>query len=151
MSFWDASAIVPLCVKEPRSQLMWETLAVDTPMIVWCGSPVELAVAVTRQMRLQTLTVDEVQGALDACDALRETWIEIVSSHSIRYHAEHVARFHDLPPSAVLQLAAARTSIGPSRGREHTFVSLDPTLRRAAALEGFAALPRDPFDSSPRT
>lgn len=147
MSFWDASAIVPLCVKEPHSQGMWELLAEDTPMIVWCGSPIELAVALNRQMRLQRLSLEDVQGALNACDALRETWIEIVSSAAIRRHAEHIVRFHDLSPDGVLQLAAARTSTGRAHGHGYTFVSLDPVLRRAAALEGFTVLPRETFES----
>lgn len=141
MSFWDASAIVPLCVNDPLSQQMWELLVNDSTMFAWWGTSMELAVALMGQVRAGTIDLEEMQHALAVAEALRDTWIEIVSSQSIRRHAMKVVRLHALPLESVMQLAAALTWVGYRGPKRETFVSLDPDLRRAAALEGFTVSP----------
>lgn len=142
MSFWDSSAIVPLCFKEPRlSDEMWKLLAGDTTMIAWWGTPIELTVAFMNQMRAGVITVEAVQRALAVMNELQRQWVEIVGSSATSVRAERVARVHPLPVTSVLQLAAALTWVYGGDPREYSFVSLDPELRRAAALEGFKILP----------
>jgi hypothetical protein len=41
MKFWDASAIVPLCLDEPWTRWLTQVLAEDPLMMVWWGSLVE--------------------------------------------------------------------------------------------------------------
>jgi len=38
MKFWDASAIMPLCVEEPWTLWLSQVLAEDTLMVVWWGA-----------------------------------------------------------------------------------------------------------------
>ena len=51
MKFWDASAIIPLCLEEPWTPWLSEVLAEDTLMIVWWGSLVECWSAFARLRR----------------------------------------------------------------------------------------------------
>ena len=48
MIFWDASAIVPLLVEEPRSEAVDAALAADREMITWWATPVECASGLVR-------------------------------------------------------------------------------------------------------
>ena len=41
MRFWDSSALVPLCVDEPRTSRVRGLLDEDPGMVVWWGSIVE--------------------------------------------------------------------------------------------------------------
>ena len=45
MRFWDASAVVPLCVEEESTQPMRDLLATDADVAIWWGTPVEAAAA----------------------------------------------------------------------------------------------------------
>ena len=51
MKFWDASAIIPLCVEEPWTPFLTQLLADDMPLIVWWGSVVECWSAFARLRR----------------------------------------------------------------------------------------------------
>lgn len=144
MSFWDASAIVPLCVEEPSSQQMWALLTEDSTMIAWWETPIELAHALARSVGAGTMTIEEMQHALRVAEKLRETWVEIVSSDAMHRNAMTAVRNHALPFTSAIQLAAALTWTGYGGPRNHTFVSLDPTLRKAATHEGFAVAPPTP-------
>ncbi len=39
MRFWDASAIIPLCIEEPHSKKARKIVGSDEEIIVWCGTP----------------------------------------------------------------------------------------------------------------
>lgn len=41
MIFWNASAVLPLCVQEAPSPLVRDLLLGDPAMVVWWGTPVE--------------------------------------------------------------------------------------------------------------
>jgi hypothetical protein len=51
MKFWDASAIIPLCLEEPWTTFLMQILAEDRLMIVWWGSLVEYWSAFARLRR----------------------------------------------------------------------------------------------------
>ena len=51
MIFWDASAVVPLCLDEPWTPLLTQVLAEDPLMLVWWGSMVECWSAFARLRR----------------------------------------------------------------------------------------------------
>ncbi|MBI5197037.1 MAG: hypothetical protein HZA19_00340 [Nitrospirae bacterium] len=51
MKFWDTSAVVPLCVREPGSRLMEEILKEDPAMAVWWATRLECVSALARRVR----------------------------------------------------------------------------------------------------
>ena len=53
-AFWDASALVPLCVRQgmtPRAIALYKT----HNAVVWWATPVEIASALARLMRMKQL------------------------------------------------------------------------------------------------
>ena len=48
MTFWDASALVPLLIAETSTPSLQELAAVDPVMVVWWASEVECASAIAR-------------------------------------------------------------------------------------------------------
>lgn len=147
MSYWDASAIAPLCVVEPSTDEMWELLSINGTMITWWGTYLELADAVVRQAREEALSESEVQGSLEVLEQLRETWIEIGCSPRLQRNAVKNMRIHGLSMDRAIQLAAAQIPVGSVHAGAYTFVSLDPALRSAALLEGFKVEPPEPLFS----
>lgn len=142
MSFWDASAVIPLCIREPGlSDEMWGLMREQSLVVAWWGTPVELASVLMQQVRLGTITLEAAQRAMDVVEKLRDAWAEIVASRGCYFRALHVTRHHELPVASVMQLAAALTWVKPRPPDKYAFVSLDPKLREAATLEGFRILP----------
>ena len=41
MKFWDASAVIPLLLREPNSLAIRKLLARDPGLVAWWGTPVE--------------------------------------------------------------------------------------------------------------
>src|SRR2546425_2450522 len=62
-AFWDASALVPLCVQEASSRQAHTQLRKFMP-VVWWGSPVEVHSAIARLHGSGNLKDVEKQGAL---------------------------------------------------------------------------------------
>ncbi len=60
MKFWDASAIVPLLVAEPTTRPLQALAGHDPDMLVWWGSGVECASALSRLERDAALDVKAV-------------------------------------------------------------------------------------------
>jgi uncharacterized protein len=57
VKFWDASAIVPLLAGEPTTRPLQALAEHDPEMLVWWGSEVECALALTRLERGAALDV----------------------------------------------------------------------------------------------
>jgi uncharacterized protein len=141
VKFWDASAIAPLLTKEPARNQLLSLLDDDIDILVWWGTPVEIASALARREREGLLTADEVTEALIKSHKLAEGWHEIVPSDSVRRTAERILRAHPLRAADSLQLAAALVA------SEHDpasieFVCLDSRLASAARREGFLVIGR---------
>ena len=136
MRFWDASAIVPLLADEPARERMLALLEEDPEVLLWWGTPVELASALARREREQLLTADEVTAALAAAREIVETCHEIAPSMSIRRTAERLLRVHPLRGADSLQLAAAVVAADHDPATLE-FVCLDERLASAARREGF--------------
>jgi predicted nucleic acid-binding protein len=139
MKFWDASALVPLCITEASTTLVRAILSNDPQIAAWWGSPVECWSAFARLRRegIIDLTGEEAAGALLA--AYQRSWNEILPGEEIRYRASRLLRLHTLRAQDALQLAAALTWAGRAPGSEA--VILDQRLQDAARLEGFAVFP----------
>lgn len=141
MRFWDASAIVPLVVKEASSPSIRGQYQFDATMEVWWGSSVECVSALARRNRQ-----GELQGGLEtALGRLRiliANWHEVPPGDEVRDTAQRLLQAHDLRAADALQLAAA---LQAAEGHPITldFVCLDSRLAAAAAREGFTVVGAD--------
>ena len=140
MRFWDTSAIVPLIVREPRSDTLLRLLEQDMGMVVWWATRVECVSAVTRRAREGTLDPGGEVLARGLLEDLSESWTEARPTARLRILAEQALSIHPLRAADALQLAAALIWCGEQpQGR--AFVCLDERLRTAASRSGFALLP----------
>ncbi len=140
MRFWDASALVPLCVKQqPISGIARGLLTEDPGIAVWWGSPVECWAAFARLRRERLLEGGEEEAALSRLRLLQEAWAEIQPSEEVRVHAARLLRLHPLRSLDVLQLAAALVWAGSPPSGE--MVVFDRRLQEAARLEGLSPRP----------
>ena len=135
MRFWDASALVPLILEQPRTARARELLAEDKELVVWWGSPIECASAISRLHRDGRLTSAEVARARALLLALKASWFEVQAGDAVREQAFRILRLHPLRAADALQLAAAMEWAGsPPDGN---FISFDERLSAAAQREGF--------------
>lgn len=136
MRFWDASAVIPVCVREPRSEGVRSLLATDGHMVVWWSTVVECTSAVARRRRDGVFTADDERHSLTVLDRLAAVWSTVTASEAVRERALRLVRVHPLRAADALQLAAALawTEDAP---RNRQLVTFDARLTEAARLEGF--------------
>lgn len=141
MKFWDASAIIPLCLQEPRTSLLRRVAEEDSTMVAWWAAPVECYSAFARLRRDGILTRANEDQARHVLASLVAAWIEIEPSREVRQNAGRALLLHPLRAADSLQLAAALVWVrGHADG--HHFICLDHRLREAAHREGFLVLPQ---------
>ena len=136
MRFWDASAIVPLLIDEPRSASVENEYRRDPGLRCLVGMDVECVSALARRERDGLIERDFMAAAVARLDLLGAAWQEVQPSQSLRRAAIRLLRVHALRAADALQLAAA---VAASEGdlRSLVFVTLDDRLAEAAAREGF--------------
>ena len=131
MKFWDASAIVPLLVKEATTSFLQALARRDSEMLAWWGSQVECASALARLEREALLDGKGAALAFDRLKQLTDGWHEIEPSEIVRENAVRFLRVHPLRAADALQLAAA--FLAPNavlrRSRSSRSTSASPTLR----------------------
>ncbi|MBI4279366.1 MAG: PIN domain-containing protein [Armatimonadetes bacterium] len=142
MKFWDASALIPLCVEEAASGVARDLLRADPDMAVWWGSPVECWSAFARLRREGVLSSDQEDAARERLGKFQRVWVEIEPGEEVRGQAGRVVRLHPLRAADALQLAAALVWVGRTSSGE--IVVLDKRIREAARLEGLTPVPGDP-------
>jgi predicted nucleic acid-binding protein len=141
MRFWDASALIPLCLQERLSSRLKRLAQQDESLVVWWGSPVECLSAFARLRREAVLGESDEEQARHILRVLQGAWTEVEPTHAVREQAGRVLRLHPLRAADALQLAAALVwSQGDPVG--HDFVCLDQRLKEAAQREGFTILPK---------
>ncbi|MEW6752484.1 MAG: type II toxin-antitoxin system VapC family toxin [Candidatus Latescibacterota bacterium] len=140
MRYWDASAVVALCVDEPATAPVQDLLGTDQGMAVWWATPGEAASAFARLRRMGAIGPGAEQTAREVLTVYRDAWTKMLPSAVLRDRAVRLLSAHDVRAADALQLAAAVGWAGESRaGRE--FVCLDERLSEAARREGFRVLP----------
>lgn len=139
MRFWDSSAVVPLIVRQPESNVVASLVDEDPDMIVCWTTPVECASALARLRREGHVDVAGESAALSLVRELGEEWAEVMPTEQVREVAYRLLRTHPLRAADALQLAAGITWAGSPRG--DAFITFDARLAGAAALEGFTPLP----------
>jgi predicted nucleic acid-binding protein len=134
-AFWDASALVPLCVHEGTSRQAQSNLRKFFP-VVWWGSLIEVHSAIARLHRLGNLRDPEKQGAVSRLDLLCRGWREVVPGDPVRDLARRLLDTHELRAADSLQLAAALTWC-QQRPTKRDFICADQRLSKAATATGF--------------
>lgn len=140
MKFWDTSALVALCVRESRTNLVRTVAEEDGAIVVWWVTLVECHSAFARLRREDVLTRVQESQVRHVLTDLAARWTEVQPSDQIRETATRVLLLHPLRAADALQLAAG-LMWASGRTAGHHFVSLDERLREAAQREGFAVLP----------
>lgn len=141
MRFWDASALVPLCVRQPSTRSIKALLRADPVIVAWWATPVECASAFARLRREGRLSDDGMRDALGVLDATHAKWSEVLPTDAVRDQARRLLAEHDLRAADALQLAAALAWAG-ERPAGQPVVTLDVRLAFAARNEGFEVLPK---------
>jgi predicted nucleic acid-binding protein len=138
VAFWDASALVPLCVYQTASPQAQAHVRRFMP-VVWWGSTVEVHSAISRLNRTGKLTDVEKRGALARLDVLSRGWKEILPADQVRNLAGQLLDIHELRAADSLQLAAALTWC-QQRPLKRNFLCADHRLVKAAKAAGFSVL-----------
>lgn len=138
VNFWDTSATVPLCYREPSTPRMLIVAEDDPSLVVWWGTRTECISAFARYAREGH--EEPVRRARQRLDNLSADWFEIEPSERLRSTAERLLAIHVLRAAEAFQLAAALQWC-EGQPLDHGFVCLDARLRRAAEAEGFAIRP----------
>lgn len=104
VNYWDTSALVPLFVREPDTDLRERQLVSLPGLVAWWGSRLECISKLCRREReghLDTVAFDTARRRLEA---LSRQWIEVPPSNVVRLRAERLLRNHSLRAADSLQL-----------------------------------------------
>ncbi|HTK37349.1 MAG TPA: type II toxin-antitoxin system VapC family toxin [Pyrinomonadaceae bacterium] len=136
MSFWDSSAIVPLCVNEDRSQSARRLWRLFPEHYVWRQSVVEVESTFARLVREGALNPDAFSVALKQLSAIEIRWLPIESNSRVIEIARTLPRQYGLRAMDSLQLAAALVCCKEfPKGKD--FIAADEKLLKAADAIGF--------------
>ena len=139
MRFWDASALVPIFIKEDSTAEVQRWHAADPGMTTWMMTRIEVVSAVAKRNREQPELAALWSRAIRDVNEIASRWIEISDAVATRRHAERIILDHPLRAADALQLGAALVAAaGDPQSLE--FVTLDRKLGEAARREGFPIL-----------
>ena len=134
-AFWDASALVPICVHEAGSRFARQQLR-RFATVVWWGSGIEVYSAICRLHRRRYITEQEKREAAGILSRLKQFWNEVQPSDELQLSAHQMLDKHALRAGDSMQLAAALVwCVG--RPAKRVFLCADERLSEAARAEGF--------------
>ena len=136
MRYWDASALVPLLVSEPSTNLARTWLADDSEIVTWAWTRVEIASAIERRAREGALSRRDRRQVLERLETFADTWDEVTEILAVRSRASLLLARHPLRAADAGQLGAALLVNEQLDGRPLSFMCLDRRLSEAAELEG---------------
>ncbi|HMS40178.1 MAG TPA: type II toxin-antitoxin system VapC family toxin [Pyrinomonadaceae bacterium] len=137
MSFWDSSALVPLCTSEPRSILagrLWKTFSTR---VVWWETSVEICSALARIERENIISFQQRLNAERRLELLEKVWVEIQPISRIKELARTFPAKYKMKAADSLQLAAALVWC-KEQPKNKDFVSSDAHLIKVAETVGFS-------------
>ncbi len=137
-AFWDSSALIPLCVDQAATRAA-RKLSEHYDAMVWWATPVEIASAFARLLRMKDIDQPALAKAHRYLDRLRTQWLEIEPSGPLRDFAEELPARYNLRAADALQLAAASTWT-MHRPANRPLISGDQRLLEAARSMGFHAI-----------
>ena len=135
-AYWDASALVPLCIHEAASRLAQSYLR-GFPPVVWWGSLVEVHSAICRLHREKQIKDADRQGAVARLRLLSRTWREILPGDQLRELATQSLDKYSLRAADSLQLAASLIWCARRPSRRN-FICGDRRLAETAESLGFS-------------
>jgi uncharacterized protein len=136
-AFWDTSSLVPLCVRQgitPRAITLYEL----HDAVVWWATPVEIASALARLVRMKQLDPSDWTKARKLAKRLADSWSVIQPSDALRAKSTQLVDRYDLRAADSFQLAAALEWCEDAP-QDRVFLTADRRLREAALLNGFDA------------
>jgi predicted nucleic acid-binding protein len=140
VKFWDASAVVPLCLTQPESPIVRDLVVADPGLVVWWATRTECLSALLRGQRERRIGPEAIVRARAVLTRLAAEWSEVQPSEPVRARAERLLGVHALSAADALQLAAALLWCrGETAG--NALISFDQRLREAARREGFVVEP----------
>lgn len=139
MRYWDASALVPLVVVEPDSELVRTWLSEDRAIVTWLWSRTEVTSAIERRTREGEISSPQRRQALERLAAFSTAWDEVADVLAVRSKAEALLSRHPLRAADAGQLSAALLLL-EYVGGTLSFACLDHRLRAAARMEGLEVL-----------
>ena len=134
-AFWDASALVPLCVHQSVSLAATSQLRKFAP-VVWWGSLVEIQSAICRLNRERMIPDGGKKAALGRLETLSRSWREILPGDKLRELALDLLSNYPLKVADGLQLAASLVWCD-ERPARRPFVCADQRLAGIAQSIGF--------------
>ena len=137
-AFWDASALVPLCVRGFATPTAVTRLKELSP-VVWWGSTVEIQSAICRLKRENVITDAGKNAAVARLETLSRSWREILAGDKLRELALDLLSNYPLKAADAFQLAASLTWCD-ERPTRRSFVCADKRLSGVARSIGFAVL-----------
>jgi predicted nucleic acid-binding protein len=106
--------------------------------VVWWATPVEIASALARLVRMKQLAPSDWTKARKLAQRLADSWSVIEPSNALRAKSAHLVDRYDLRAADSFQLAAALEWCEDApQGR--VFLTADRRLRDVALLSGFDA------------
>ena len=140
MRYWDASALVPLVVSEPSSDLSRSWLADDSAVITWAWTRIEIVSAIERRTREGALSRQDRRQVIGRLETFADTWDEVTEVLAVRSRASLLLARHPLRAVDAGQLGAALLISEQLDGESLPFMCLDRRLSEAAELEGLGVL-----------
>ncbi|MEX2620461.1 MAG: type II toxin-antitoxin system VapC family toxin [Egibacteraceae bacterium] len=147
MRYWDASALVPIVVREPHTEAVRTWATKDPAIVTWAWSGVEIISAVERRAREGALTRSQRRLVLARFAALAAAWDEVSDVLAVRARAIPLLARHPLRAADAAQLAAA-SLVNEHLDAPLRFVCLDARLADAAEREGLVVMPEPDGDAS---
>src|SRR5215510_10361056 len=138
-TFWDASAIAPLCAFESNSSRARQIMRKYSKQTVWWGTMTEARSAFARASRKGSLSVKDKEQAVRQLERLSHAWLEIKPDTAVRDLAVQLLDDYPLRTGDALQLAAALIACG-NNPRRQVFVCFDDRLATVAEEVGFKVI-----------
>lgn len=136
MRFWDASALVPLCIEEPATDVARGLLEGRSPMVAWLLSATEIHSALCRKYREGEIAEGDLFAARTRRDRLLESLIIVRDITEAMRRADRLLLVHPLRAADALQLGAALLACDDDSS-PHQLITFDHRLAAAARKEGF--------------
>jgi len=139
VKFWDTSALIPLLLEEPGTDLALAWIREDADVVIWGLTRLEMAASIERASRDGRISPAARQAALGRADRIATDASEVTDLAAVRVRAVPVLGRHALRASDAAQLGAALLVADPDP-RSLTMVVLDRRLADAALREGLKVL-----------
>ena len=136
--FWDASALVPLCIHETRTPQA-RSYQRRFRQAVWGGSFLEVYSAISRLHRINEISDLDKANAVRRLGQMSGGWREILPDDRVRDLAMQLLDKYSLRAADSLQLAASLVWCA-ERPSKRTFICADQRLAKAASAAGFSVI-----------